>query len=329
MSTAGDRRWRAGAVRARRTLGFGAILAIVVAAACSHKMPKMPSMPAIRRAAADTAWPAGLLDTIRRVAVVDSFSQPEAVRYDSLQDVYFVANFGPGDAGTDDNNGFISRMKPDGSIDRMRFIAGGENGATLHAPRGMTIVGDTLWVADNNAVRGFDRRSGNPVGTVDISRLGPGFLNDIAASPDGALYVTDTPRNRVYRIVNRVPTLAIEDTALGQPNGIAWDQWNARFIIVPYDGRHALSAWSEGNPLAPFAADSGGKFDGIEVLGPNELLVASQADTSLHVFLSGQGHAVVRTSGRPADLAVDTKRMRAAVPFIALNRVEIWQLPRP
>lgn len=299
-----------------------------VAVACSHKMPKMPSMPAIRRAQGDTAWPAGLLDTARKLAVVDSFTQPEAVRYDPDQDVYFVANFGPGDGGADDDNGFISRMKPDGGIERLRFIAGGENGATLHAPRGMVIVGDTLWVADNNAVRGFNRRSGAPVGTVDISTLGPGFLNDIASSPTGALYVTDTPRNRVYRIVNRVVTIAVEDTALGMPNGIAWDQWNARYIIVPYDGRHALSAWSEGNPLTPFAADSGGKFDGIEVLGPNELLVASQADTSLHVFLSGQGHAVIRTSGRPADLAVDTKRMRAAVPFIALNRVEIWQLPR-
>ena len=315
----------------KRWVVGGTVVAVLLAGACSHRMPrpKMPSMPVIRRAPADTAWPAGTLDTVRRLAVVDSFTQPEAVRYDPDQDVYFVSNFGPGDGHANDNNGFISRMKPDGGIDRLRFIAGGENGATLHAPRGMIIVGDTLWVADNSAVRGFDRRSGAPVATVDISRLGVGFLNDIAASPTGALYVTDTPRNRVYRIVNRIATVAVEDTALGMPNGIAWDQWNARFIIVPFDGRHALSAWSEGNPLTPFAADSGGKFDGVEVLGPNELLVASQTDNALHVFLSGEGRPAVRTSGSPADLGVDTKRMRAAVPFVDLNRVEIWQLPRP
>jgi hypothetical protein len=310
-------------------LVLGTVLAgAAIAAACSHKMPKMPSMPSIRRAPGDTVWPDDMLDTIRRLAVVDSFSQPEAVRYDPDQDVYFVANFGAGDARADDNNGFIARVKPDGGIDRMRFIAGGENGATLHAPRGMVIVGDTIWVADNNAVRGFDRRNGAPTGTVDISPLGPGFLNDIAASPTGTLYVTDTPRNRIYRIVGRTATIAVEDTALGMPNGIAWDQWNARFIVVPYDGRHTLLAWSEGNPLTPFAESEGGKFDGIEVLGPNELLVSSQADTTLHLFLSGKGRAVIRTSGRPADLAVDTRRMRAAVPFIALNRIEIWQLPR-
>jgi hypothetical protein len=210
----------------------------------------------------------------------------------------------------------------------LRFIAGGEDGVTLHAPRGMTIVGDTLWVADNAAVRGFNRLTGRPVASIDMRSFGAGFLNDIAAGPGGALYVTDTPRNRVYRVVRRTATIAVDDSTLGSPNGIAWDDWNSRFIIVPYGGSHTLLAWSEGNPLTPFATSPGGKFDGIEVLGPNDLLVASQADTSLHRFVSGTGRAVIRTSGRPADIALDTKRMRVAVPFIALNRVEIWQLPR-
>ena len=30
----------------------------------------------------------------------------------------------------------------------------------------------------------------------------------------------------------------------------------------------------------------------------------------------------------PADIGVDTKRNRVAVPFVARNLVEIWQLPR-
>jgi hypothetical protein len=31
--------------------------------------------------------------------------------------------------------------------------------------------------------------------------------------------------------------------------------------------------------------------------------------------------------GAPADIAVDTKRNRVAVPFFDRNLVEIWQLP--
>src|SRR5690348_6496521 len=48
----------------------------------------------------------------RAIVVVDQFTQPEAVRYDPAQDVYFVSNFGEGGSGATDDNGFISRMRP-------------------------------------------------------------------------------------------------------------------------------------------------------------------------------------------------------------------------
>jgi hypothetical protein len=114
------------------------------------------------------------------VAFVRGFTGPEAVRYDPDQDVYFVSNFGDGNLEARDNNGFIARMTPEGAIEAMRFIAGGANGVTLHSPRGMTIVGDTLWVADADAVRGFHRRTGAPLATADFSAHDLGFLNDVA-----------------------------------------------------------------------------------------------------------------------------------------------------
>jgi hypothetical protein len=36
---------------------------------------------------------------------------------------------------------------------------------------------------------------------------------------------------------------------------------------------------------------------------------------------------VLHTIGPPADIAVDTKRHRVAVPVVALNHVEIYELP--
>jgi hypothetical protein len=36
----------------------------------------------------------------------------------------------------------------------------------------------------------------------------------------------------------------------------------------------------------------------------------------------------VRLGGRPADIGVDVRRQRVAVPFVARGRVEIWELPR-
>ena len=292
-----------------------ALLLAPLLAACASR----PNAPA----AASTPAP---LD--RPIAVVDSFTAPEAVRYDPAQDVYFVSNFGEGNPAATDNNGFISRMRPDGSIERLRWIAGGTNSVTLHAPRGMTIVGDTLWVADADAVRGFNRVTGAPVRSVSFSGIDVGFLNDVAPAPDGTIYITDTGKNRIYR-VNNDASIAIGDQGLGAPNGITWDATNSRFIVVPYSGAHAIRAWNTAtNALIDVGTSANGaRFDGVEVLPGNRVLVASQADSSLQLFEAGTGRPIIRSSGPPADIAVDTRRNRVAIPIIRLNRVEIWQLP--
>ena len=69
-------------------------------------------------------------------------------------------------------------------------------------------------------------------------------------------------------------------------------------------------------------------WNGVEVLSGGRVLVASQADTSLHLFSGASGHAIIHTIGPPADIAVDTKRNRVAVPVVALNHVEIYELPK-
>lgn len=283
------------------------------------------------RDAADDAAPDSAasvsVDSTPPLATREGFSGPEAVRYDPDQDVYFVGNFN-GSGSALDNNGFISRMSPEGEIAALRFIAGGANGVTLHAPRGMTIVGDTLWVADVDAVRGFDRRTGAALASIDFSKADVGFLNDVAPGPDGGLYVTDTGRNLIYRIAGGTFTTALENRRLGSPNGITWDAAGRRFIIVPYGGGHDIFSWQQGGTgMEKIGTSGGGKFDGVEVLSGGRILVASQSDSSLHLFVNGRGAPIIRTAGAPADIAVDTKRNRVAVPYISLDRVDIWQLP--
>jgi sugar lactone lactonase YvrE len=294
-----------------------AALAATLAACASVPASVDPSVPGTAGRAAASPRP---------VAVVEGFSGPEAVRYDPEQDVYFVANFN-GESGAADDNGFISRVRPDGTIEQLRFVAGGANGVTLHAPRGMAIAGDTLWAADVDAVRGFHRRTGAPLATVSFAGQDVGFLNDVAVGPDGALHVTDTGRDRVYRIGGGAISVAVADSALGRPNGITWDATGGRFLVVPFGGAHAIRAWRPAGGLEEVGTGPGARYDGVEVLAGGRVLVASQADSSLHIFEGGQGRAVIRVGGRPADIGVDTRRNRVAVPFIALDRVEIWALP--
>lgn len=259
-----------------------------------------------------------------RLQAVEGFNQPEAVRYDPQQDLWFVSNFNGGGS-AQDSNGYISTVRPDGEIASMLFISGTEQ-APLHAPRGMYITGDTLWVADVLGVHAFNRRSGDQLGFVDFRRYVPGFLNDVTEGSDGAIYVTDTGNAAVYRIENMQVTGAVDSLA-APPNGITRNPATGELVLAPWGGSRTFYALADQPEPVVFAeAQSGGNFDGIEFRF-DRLIAASQADSSLHMLRGDEDRVFLRLPGRPADIGIDTRRNRVAVPYIALNRVDIWQLP--
>ena len=191
----------------------------------------------------------------------------------------------------------------------------------------MFIVGETLWVADADGVHGFNRTTGDQEAFIDFSAIDHGFLNDIAQGTDDALYVTDTGRMRVYRVLNGEIEVAIQDSSIGNPNGITWDAANERFVLAPWNSSQTFQTFQIGSTeLTPLGESEGENFDGIEMVD-GRALVASQWDTSLRVVENGVAIPYINLPGRPADIAIDTQRNRVAVPYIALNRVDVWALP--
>ncbi len=269
-------------------------------------------------------------------ATADGFSTPESVIFDAAQDAWFVTNIN-GHPGARDNNGFISRLRSDGSVDSLRFIAGGRDGVTLHAPKGQAITGDTLWVTDIDAIRGFHRRTAAPVATIQLGGQAR-FLNDLAVGPDGALYATDSGiafdaqgqmshpgPDRIFRIAGRSVTVGFQGPELAAPNGITWDPRNNYFIVVPFAGTDLL-AWRPGLGVTPIATGPG-SHDGVEILADGRVLVSSWADSTVFVMGGGDDARVIRGVPTPADIGVDTALSRVAIPLFTLNRVEIWSLP--
>ena len=156
---------------------YFAVAIAVVAVACG-KSEEQP--------ASEAAAPAGP----QQVGEASGMKTPESARYDAAQDLWFVSNIN-GNPSQKDGNGFIVRLTAEGAaMDSTPFIQSGKNEVALNAPKGMALVGDTLWVADIDAVRAFNARTGAPIASLEIK--GAAFLNDVVAGPDGSIYITDT-----------------------------------------------------------------------------------------------------------------------------------------
>ena len=288
-------------------------------------------VPAERPPAPDTAAvPATVPE---RVASAEGFSTPESVVYDSDQRAWFVSNIN-GSPSAKDGNGFISRLTSDGVVDSLHFVQGGRDGVTLHAPKGLAISGDTLWVADIDAVRGFDRRTGASVATIEFGRRAL-FLNDIAVGPDSSLYISDTGiiiadsmthpgPDRIFKVKGRTITVAAEGKHLQGPNGLVYDEAGRRLIMVPFGGTTIFTG-KEGGGAIPMGLGPG-QHDGVVVFD-GRILVSSWADSSVSAVGDAGIVKVITGVPAPADIGLDAAGRRLAIPLFTENRVEIWRLP--
>ena len=314
------------------------ISAAAVAAACGGNDASSGATAGATTAGADTAVARDSAATFASAGRTEGFSVPEAARYDADLDAFFVSNI-DGNPSQKDNRARIVRVAAGDSAGTPTILVeGGKNGVTLHAPKGMAIIGDTLWVSDIDVVRAFDKRSGKATRTVTPQPAAT-FLNDVAVGGDGAVYVTDTGirfdasggmtgnlPNRIYRIQGDSGRVALESASLGSPNGIAWEQAKSRFLLAPFNGKDIVS-WTPGDSTLTKVATGPGGYDGLEILADGRALVSSWTDSTVQL-IQGDGtmRPVVKGIAAPADIGVDTKRNVLAVPRFNDGRVEYFKI---
>jgi hypothetical protein len=311
-------------------------LALGLIAACGGR-------DAAERAATDSALAdsADIYDQqsimLRKVGQTPNLDGPESARYDRDLDVWFVSNVNGPPLGKD-NNGYISRLRPDGAPYTVKFIEGGKKGVTLNAPKGLAINGDTLWVADIDVARAFNKRTGALIANVATQGRAR-FLNGAAIGPDGAVYMTDTgvlfgPKgevshpgpDQIFRVTRGGVSVALASATLEGPNGITWDPQRQRFVVVSFLGQ-GIYGWKPGDKNVERIGSGPGQQDGVVFLPDGRLLVTSWTDSSLFVLDDGQVRKVATKVPSPADIDVNPRDSRVAVPLLMEKRVEFWELP--
>ena len=138
---------------------------------------------------------------------------PESVIADTANDRLIVGNmatFGP-DGGAD---GYLSIVSTDGKLVTEKWATG------LSDPKGMAIVGTSLFVVDPTGLVEISLADGSTIRTIALD--GAVFPND--ATTDGtAVYVSDFMGQAIYKVADGVAEKWLADEKLQTPNGLFVD----------------------------------------------------------------------------------------------------------
>jgi hypothetical protein len=305
-----------------------ALLAMLFLTACPGTKERDKTLPSDRK----ERLPAMAVHAPQATSIITGLRGPESVLYDAQQDVYFISNINGGLLEAD-GNGFISRVKPDGMAVDLEWIAGGRAGVRLDAPKGMAIIGDTLYVSDITAVRKFDRRSGAPLG--EIALPGATLINDITT--DGtSLYVSDTGvrtgpgttfvatgTDTIWKITGDRPEKLAEGKALAHPNGVDFANGTLRVVTFEENELYAL----DGGTKKVLARLPAGQLDGIIHLADGSVVVTSWLGKQIYRGQPGGPFTVILAGiATPADIGYDTKRHLLLVPSSAADQVTLHPL---
>lgn len=238
---------------------------------------------------------------------------PESVLFHKKSGVLYVANI-DGQPAEKDGKGSIGKLKPDGTIVAVDWVTG------LEAPKGMAISGNSLWVADVDQLVEIDLAAGSIKQKIPVE--GASFLNDVTASPDGTIYVSDTKEKKVFFLKKGTIKLFVDN--LQGPNGLLYHQGS---LYVLDNG--SLLKVNKDRSTTRLATGMDGSTDGIEAVSPNAFLVSCWSGVIYYVTSDGKTSQLLDTREQKinsADIGYDPATHTVFVPTFWKNNVVAYTL---
>lgn len=258
----------------------------------------------------------------------EGLKTPESVLPDPKGEFAYVSNVNGGPLDVDDN-GFISKVSlKDGKILNLEWAKG------LNGPKGMSLVGDKLFVADITRLVEINTADG----TIAARYEAPGakFLNDIAVDAEGNVYVSDMVTNKIWRLAGGKFETWLDSPDLRSPNG-----------LVVRDGNLIVAAWGvmtdgfntevPGNLLAVSLKDKSvknlgdgtpvGNLDGLVAYDGNSYLASDwMAGGVFLIDTSGKSEQLLDLDQGSADIEWMPKQRLLLVPMMNDNKLVAYKV---
>lgn len=261
---------------------------------------------------------------LKNIAIAQTYSQPESVVYDAKRNCYYISNVGV--QGSFD--GKIITRKSDGMLE---FLV---QTNVLQDPKGLCIVGDTLFVADNYKLHYISLQSRTLLGSVTLSTPDI-FLNDIVADEKGYIYISDTYKANIFRVKVENPNQFEKLNFIGvlsNANGMCLDRENNRILIVSYQQNALIYSLSlETFQVSVVRNSSLNYLDGITRDKDGSYYVSAWGNTTGGVYkydknLTEPPILVYGPLNGPADIFLDTLNNVLVIPEMGASKVHFISL---
>jgi sugar lactone lactonase YvrE len=292
---------------------------LVLVAACTQSPPAA-------EAPTTTPAPAAAPKPTAGWTVTENIATPESIYYDEPSGFIFTSQINgmPTDR---DGNGRIVKLNADGTVAAGDWVTG------LNAPKGLRAHNGTLWTADLDEVIGIEIASGRITSRTKIE--GAQFLNDVAAGPDGTVYVSDFTANRIYALKDGTVTTFAEGEQLEYPNGLlvdgnrlvvgSWGKPEADFSTKVPGRLYTLDLTTKEKTL--ITPEPFGNIDGLESDGRGGYLVSDYLKGKiLRVSPSGESTDIQTFMPGAADIGFVPSINTVLVPHMNENKVAAYDI---
>ncbi len=245
------------------------------------------------------------------------FTISESVLWDSKRDILYVTNFDQLNIGNSKVSQYISKVNLNGEVIDLQWID------SLNNPLGMSIFKDKLYVAERRQVAVIDLDIGEIVRRIDV--LGSIFLNDLAISNNGDIYVSDSRKDVIWKISEGIAEVWLSGEDVLDPNSLY--MYNGNLLFGNSGDKMLKSVDLTTKKIAKIAKFPKGFIDGIRSDGNGNLLVSLWKGKIYKVTETGQISLILHTENRGqycADFEYIPEKRMLIIPTFYSNTVKAY-----
>lgn len=244
-------------------------------------------------------------------SIAQSFSGPESVEYDPVNNRYIVSNT---------TSGNLQSVIPGNSP--VLFTP------NVTSPYGLVAVDSTVYVNDNGKVLGFDLVTGLQTFTANVNGA---FLNGICADTSGHLYTTDFNAKKIYKVnIADGSSNVFVSATTKTPNGILFDAANNRLVYCTWGSGVQIKAVSlVDSSQTILKTTTLSNDDGIAMDGQGNIYISVWGTQSVYMLDAAFANApvqVITGLSSPADIFYNQNNDTLGVPNSGNNTVNFYNM---